>query len=290
MRSRRSKGGLSAFSLFAFQDIMTSTIGIIIVIMLQLVSQITSAATSANSNDGTNQTIATDAQLQESIELNSKIIEKLEGKSIREAIEWIQDQINTHHVVTEKLTQNLIDAIESSDEYDKIDSLHADIIGLSSEIENLKKDVHAALLDSDSAGELEELRSERNRLKYTLDGVLANEALVYIKQADEDHSPFLVEISTQKIIIHGQGINPGLPTLHIADSVLEIRCNTTIKIIQQLRSESLYPLLLVRPGGGEACNYIHNKLFELDVFCGVDLLLEGQTSLPEYEITKGFNR
>ena len=94
MRSLRSNGNNSAFSLFAFQDILTTTIGIVLLIMLLLVLEISKAdATTDNSEQADNTNPISAMQLNEDIALHTKILSILSNHSPDEAIEWIENQI-----------------------------------------------------------------------------------------------------------------------------------------------------------------------------------------------------
>jgi len=283
MRSRRSKRNGSAFSLFAFQDILTTTIGVVLLIMLLLVLEISKAnAVTVIEVEHVNSNPLTTVQLQEQIELHIKILSILSENSPEEAVEWIQSQIEVEQNSTERLIQSLIANItteKSNPKLDIIKSLHDDIEKISKEIEEIKSEIIASLLDSDSADELKDLKGKKKQLQYQLDGMLANDSLVYIKQDDPNHTPFLVEITSDSITIHGHGIIPGMTDMKITGGLSD-KCQTAVSIISQLADEKMYPLLLVQPGGGAACERIRKELKTLHISCGLDLLYDNQTTVP----------
>lgn len=291
MRSLRSKGNNSAFSLFAFQDILTTTIGIVLLIMLLLVLEISKAdATTDNSEQAENLKPISAMQLNEDIALHIKILSILSNQSPEEAIEWFENQIQKEKAATNQLIEDILTTIASNEidpKLDTINAIHTDIHKVSKTIEQLKNEIVSKLLNSDAAGELEELKSKRQQLQFQLDGIIANDSLVYIKQDDPNHIPFLVEISSNSITIHGNGVVPGMTDIRLTKSSVSDRCAVAVSIIRQISNERLYPLILVRPGGGEGCQTIREELQSLHISSGIDLLFDDQTTVPTRKIPEG---
>ena len=136
---------------------------------------------------------------------------------------------------------------------------------------------------------LQELRGEHGRLQRKLEGLLSNDSLVYIKQADTSHEPFLVEISGDWIHVHAHGIAPGMPVFEFNQPNARARCDAAARLIKQLASGRRYPLLLVQPSGGQTkaataslspATYLRISLKRAGVNQGFEVLGEGQTSLP----------
>ena len=292
MRSLRSKNKGAAFSLFAFQDILTTTIGVVLLIMLLLVLEISKAESVIEvDSEEANTTTLTTVQLQELVELHTKLLSILSEHSPEEAIEWIQSQIEIEQNSTNRIMQNIlanITSVESNPQLELIKGLHDEIEVISQKIEDLKTEIISSLLDSDAAGELKELKGKHKQLQYQLDGIIANDSLVYIKQDDPNHTPFLVEISAKNIVIHGNGIIPGMTDMKISGNLTN-RCDTAIGIITQLTDNRLYPLLLVRPGGGPASEIIRAELRAKRISSGIDLLYDDQTTVPDQLIPGNFN-
>ena len=291
MRSLRSKGNKAAFSLFAFQDILTTTIGIVLLIMLLLVLEISKAdATTDIGAQAENTKPISAMQLTEDISLHTKILSILSNQSPEEAIEWIENQIQKEQAATEQLIEDILTTIASNEidpNLDAIIAIHTDIHKVSKTIEQLKSEIVSTLLHSDAAGKLEELKSKRQQLQFQLDGIIANDSLVYIKQDDPNHMPFLVEISSNSITIHGNGVIPGMTDIRLTQSSASVRCDIAVSIIKQISDDTLYPLILVRPGGGTTCQIIREELQSLHISSGVDLLFDDQTTVPTRTIPEG---
>jgi len=291
MRSLRSNGNNSAFSLFAFQDILTTTIGIVLLIMLLLVLEISKAdATTDNREQAENTNPISAMQLNEDIALHTKILSILSNYSPDEAIEWIENQIQMEQTATKHLIDDIFTVIASNEinpKLDAINAIHTDIHKISKTIEQLKNEIVSKLLNSELAGELEELRSKHQQLQFQLDGIIANDSLVYIKQDDPNHTPFLVEISSNSITIHGNGVVPGMIDIRLTQNSSSDRCDIAVSIIRQISNERLYPLILVQPGGGAQCQIIREELKSLRISSGVDLLFDNQTTIPTRIIPEG---
>ena len=173
-----------------------------------------------------------------------------------------------------------------------LDQLHNQIETISARIETLQEQVTLAWGDTDEIVALQERRAEHGRLKQQLDGLLANDALMYIKQADKNHQPILVEITRNMIQVHAHGIAPGMPMIEFVQPDIEARCEAAVALLAQLADARRYPLLLVKPSGAmpvwlesvgteiSPASYVRYLLNERKINNGLDLITTDQQTAP----------
>jgi hypothetical protein len=288
MRSLRSRQGSSAFSLFAFQDILITTIGVVLLIMLLLVLQISEKTDFPETAEVSQNTTGVPSTHY----LNSliQVVSLVETSSSSEVVPIIKGIIKKEQSQTKTITQNTIDQTrkrEGNPPLEEVAQLQQKISVVTDRIRSLEKTISEEFKSLSSVDHLSGVRMTRERLEEQQRALLANDNLVYIQQDDPRHTPFLVEIKRNSVCIHGYGVNPGLVNIRIANSSEEALANATVSVIMQLVSNRNYPLLLVAPGGGSVSHGIRLELMEKEISCGTDLLVDNQTSVPNSVLPMG---
>lgn len=302
--SRGSRGG--AFSLFSFQDILTTTIGVVLLVLLVLVLDVTldtiSAVAAADESDEDPIEQMTEAQMQARLQQLNTLLVIARQRGVDGATTWLRDETAEELAEAQRQLRSAQQAHESVARTEaqgvaELTDLHERIEEASARVEALRDEIEAAWGDADAVRRLQELRGEHARLTRQLEGLLANDALVYIKQEDSGHEPILVEIADDWIHVHAHGIAPGMSAIEFPHTRVGTRCRAAFEHIQQLADGRRYPLLLVRPSGARAVFIRHSfddlpdvispatflrKLIDESQFDqGFDLLGEGQTTLPQ---------
>ena len=189
MRSPRSGNQGGAFSLFAFQDIITSTIGAIVLIMLVLVLKITKDVTAQPETPQTKEHTESASNLEHNNDTLRRLKKVLSNGTFDESVLWIKNQIKQEQKEIDQIIETVYREMSDDSSKKEIKNLHAEIINTSNNIDELKKEVTEAIADSNSAKQLAEIRRTREQLEHRLSGILANDSLVYIKQDDPNHTP-----------------------------------------------------------------------------------------------------
>ena len=288
MRTLRSGGQNAAFSLFAFQDILTTTIGVVLLIMLLLVLEISKDAATAKVIPQVEQQQISIHELEQIVATSVETVSVLKNNSANEAIAFIQSQIKEEQEQTKQITQGVIDIVAKASidpNPDIVNELYKQIEVISKNIEELEEQITDALDNSEAAAELATLRNTKEKLEHQLRGLLANDSLVYIKQDDPSHTPFLVEVGVDYICIHGHGVAQGLVDVRLYEVDEATRIKSAVSIIEQLVTNRYYPLILVRRGGGSSSEIIRFYLKNQGIASGIDLLVGDQTSIPEHIVS-----
>ena len=288
MRTLRSGGQNAAFSLFAFQDILTTTIGVVLLIMLLLVLEISKDAATAKVIPQVEQQQISIHELEQIVATSVQAVSILKNNSANEAIAFIQSQIKEEQEQTKQITQGVIDIVAKASidpNPDIVNELYKQIEVISKNIEELEEQITDALDNSEAAAELATLRNTKEKLEHQLRGLLANDSLVYIKQDDPSHTPFLVEVGVDYICIHGHGVAQGLVDVRLYEVDEATRIKSAVSIIEQLVTNRYYPLILVRRGGGSSSEIIRFYLKNQGIASGIDLLVGDQTSIPEHIVS-----
>jgi len=289
MRSLRSGGQNAAFSLFAFQDILTTTIGVVLLIMLLLVLEISKDAETNKEILPVEQQVSVSIdELKQTVATSVELVSALKNNTLSETIALVQTQIRELQEETKQITQAVMDMVAKASidpNPNIVNELYEQIEVISINIEELEEKIMDALDNSESKFELEKLLKTKERLKHQLRGLLANDSLIYIKQNDPDHTPFLVEIGVDYICIHGHGVAQGMVDIRLQQPDEKSRIISAVTIIEQLVTNRYYPLILVRRGGGRASEEIRKRLNELQIAAGVDLLVRDQTSIPKHVVS-----
>lgn len=181
MSKRRNNA--TPISLFSFQDLMISIIGIFIVISLLLVLLITKQV-----EDTLTEAFADiDPILAENISQSKSDIEKLEVElaSLSEFDQW-------------ELTDETLDAKEVLIDID------LDLVSLREELEATRREFDRIIMNSELEGDAGiglELRTIRDKLQEDLDEFRIRKQIVYLVSDPEEKKPIILEFSDNQIII-----------------------------------------------------------------------------------------
>ncbi|MAB83347.1 MAG: hypothetical protein CMJ24_07920 [Phycisphaerae bacterium] len=260
MRGRRGARG-AAFSLFAFQDILTTTIGVVLLILLVLalnISFTTITDVVSKSQDQHPLSAMDEDQLARQIELKSRILGSIDSSnSVKEELAQLDKETRQFLDELESLLEaTQLDAQQAAQQasqaMSELESLDAQLAAKWDELAQLADAAKLEAAESEEMEELKRLRGEQGRLEAELNGALANNSLVYIKQQGGKKKPLLVEITRDTILVHSKGISEGMPMIELSHVDIDERCESAVELIRQLcADEKSYPLLVVSPEGGE---------------------------------------
>jgi len=267
VRSRRS--AVEPFSLFAFQDVMMGTIGILLIVMLLLSLELNQSiqAMSALGGEGDDRTPAvTSADLEREVQRLEAALAELQERTQDQAARRAIDPRGDLARLTARLQMN----------YSVIAEINADLLEMASAAESIVAREH----ESDSATARIALLSQRvSQLRAALEAETSSQRLVYIVGDGVRQRPMLVELSGRRFRIGGTDD---------ADLVFELDDPDPQRRIEQLvewaRADSpteVYWVLLIKPSAIPYADEIERRLRGERFQVGIELLPEGFSALPD---------
>ena len=265
----RKRGGGNPISLFSFQDVMMSVMGILILVTLLMALQLTgsvaavSAVAAADLDD-----------VDDPVDIEEK--SRLQTQADRLARE-IEE-------VTRKLEK---EALLSVDQREVARGLQEVIAEKHRRIRELQQRVRAARQSAESGEEDDKvldrrlilLRQEANRLRGELADARLNPKLTYIVQRGEGKSPMIVEL-------RGDRIGVGVP--QDQGAAAWFRANDQELLIRQFTAwmesrdaESEYFVVILKPSGMEMYGRLLEAIRKAGFDAGTDYVEEKIGVLPE---------
>lgn len=256
----RRQRNSSPISLFAFQDIITSVTGILIlmavlltiVMITQKAASVSTAAEAANPDGLEEQILAVQAEikdLEKRMDSNRQSIGRWAGYS--------KDQL----VSEREALQSSIDAMDLEIQQNQLD------------IDRLE----AAFAQAGKSPEFEKFRAERNKLEDQIEDNLKQ--LEHLKTSNRviynfnrtHRQPWLAQIDSQGIVASKGGS---------AEPSRRFRSDREfVDFCRALPEAERYVVLIVRPTGIAVQDAVREKLKTIDVDVGVELIGETQTAV-----------
>jgi len=257
----RRRGARNTSSLFAFQDVMASLIGImffiVILMALDIVNENTPIA-SADSVDG--QTIVKlQAKLKELIELRNRLEQEIESTT---------EKIN---VASSSSDEQLMESIQAMNRelrylHAKAKQTETGLADIESKNKSVKKKIAATLV------EIKGLDDEIGKLKARAKAKRALPRVAYIIDNNTQREPWLVEITKKSIRVASKDGKSAVTTF-AADTAVEMR-SQFLAWTKSKSSQKHYFVLLIKPSGIEQANQIAKELKNKGFRTGKDLLPE----------------
>lgn len=272
MRGRRGARD-NPVSLFAFQDIMTGVIGILLLIVLLMCLDLTRATAEANG-----------------------IVERLETARL---LEHDLDSILAQERKTDRSVRELRDQLRrQSDAQPQIDLVVArrrELSMLYQRIASIERAVHGgfeALRELTESGgalrqleELNEIEQTRERLELELDAVRRHPGLTYLLNQRFGKAPLLVVASRNAIRVGIVGSEQAVLTFLQGD--FETRKQALAQWLQRFDSQAYYVLLAAKPSAQSHIGVLRTAITELGFSQGLDLLPENWSVLQYSSLAGG---
>ena len=266
----RRRAASAPMSLFAFQDIMMATIGVMLFIMLIMAMQLTNVIAAV-------EIIVTGPEHDPSA---TPAIAPLDAR-----IKELQQQIAARR----QQIDELVDAIGGGDPAslarlrNTLQDLYDEIEQINQEIENLQAELTAFAEfqdQSDSAlGDLTILSQQFDALEATLEDERHSRRLIYIAHQRFARRPILVEVSAEVVLVGGT--NEAEATVRFDDANPQLRMQQVIGWISAVPPADYYPLILVKPSGIAMAMELRDEFNELGFQTGLDLIPEDKTAILE---------
>lgn len=272
MTSRRKKK-VTSFSLFAFQDIITSVTGIVIIMVLLLTLELVDRPVQADSLSA-----ETYQQLNQSIESINKQIEQFRSSTmqqeemIREVAKTSSPELNNE---IDELKQDLQDL---RDEIENIETAHRQL-----EENSRKIDVSEAE-QQEMLDDILQLQAEVDRLRSAIEQVESKNRIVFSVPKGHQRNGWLVVVGKEMIRIAPFG--RAQPPIVFRSSGGVLSRTSAVKAfagwIEDNRAAVRYLLVIIRPRGVSAFDELEPMIREMNIDYGFDLIAEDERVLdPE---------
>lgn len=261
MRSRRREA--AAFSLFSFQDIITSVMGIIVLILLVMVLELARRQMEVPAVQHSLTRQQTSQALQ----------------SARQRIAELQAAVASGNW-TELAGKSAADLQrEQNDLARLIPQLEIDIASARARNRQLKAqrqqaDAHLASRTADRT-DLDRLLQEFKQATQALNKLTSSNALFFRAQPNTGRQPWLIQISGGQILAAPLG--PTARPLNFAGSTEASRQRQLLAWAKAKSTRQVYFVLLVQPGGVAVAKGVERELRSAGFLLGIDLL-GGQTA------------
>ncbi|MEX0642844.1 MAG: hypothetical protein WD468_09100 [Pirellulales bacterium] len=256
MRRRKHS---EAFSLFSFQDIITSVTGIIILLTLFLALQLVQQKTFGKASDHTE----SNEDVKQSIRRVNEQIDQL-TQTLQSGQQFLADfagQSPASLMQEHEQLQRTASRLNA-----ELDQLHSDIATLQSQNRTLEQSTE----DAANGGELSNLQDRVEELKKQLKSLKAANRIVYNVSPDLTKTPWLVDVSQNSISV----VRPGSKEIpkHFDLGTNGPGIEGLLEWAKRQDAISDYFVLLVRPKSLASYRQVYQGLDDLKFAIGVDLL------------------
>lgn len=249
-------------SLFSFQDLMISMIGIFIIIALLLILLITKQVVEAVENAS----VSVDKKMLAQLENSKEEIKQLETlmKNLKEINLWEVQRKN----------------ISSKDELMNIDF---DLIEIRNELEAARKELDRIIVESELEGDVGvglALRMRRDELLEELDETRLRDRIVYLVSETDEKKPLIMELSENQIVISSS--DQSFSTALFSNFEYAI---TDIKFY--LNSGDYYLLVVLKPSGMRIWKQLKHYVVSQrrsgkNIDIGLDLIAENHATTNDF--------
>jgi len=257
----RRRSSESPVSFFSFQDLMTGTIGVMILIALILVLWLTEVVESVEAYVAREPTQESD----ELATLRSEVM-TLELSFARQtmAVESITDTTEMHP--DRRLAQL---RLRLRTLYEEIEARKEEIAEKTAELRTM---VEGEYSDESATTESRHLQQQLEQLEATLEERRRSDRLVYIASQSFALQPLLIEMSSGAIRV--SGTSDAETVIEFTDEELALRLERALAWLEGFSDEEFYCLLLLKPSGLPLYEQLRAALVEKGFQIGVDLMPE----------------
>jgi hypothetical protein len=267
MRTRRD--AQVPISLFSFQDIITSVMGVVILVLLVMALELINRQLEVPAV----QHSITRKQADAAIDMARQRIVELQAALSAGA--W-----------NELAGKSATDMRREGSELDRlIKQLDADLTAAQARVEQLRKqrtqaDSHLSTRESDQT-ELERLKAELEQLEAELTKLTSSNTLLFRSGPVSGRQPWLVAISATSILAAPLG--PKSKPINFEGSTSDSRRRQFTAWAEGQGPTNVYFVLMVQPGGAAVAKDVERRLRELGFGVGLDLLGSEQSAIDPEE-------
>lgn len=247
-------------SLFAFQDIMTAVIGILLLIVLLMCLQLSVTTASASSVD--EKTSTADRLESDLREVTDQ--EATTDVAIAQALEELKLQTRT----LPKIDRVVVRRRELSELYERIAQAEASVRGV---FEGLLALTEGGVVQA-QLEEAIELEQKKERLQSELDAVRRHRGLTYLQNQRFEKSPLLVVLSGDVIRVGEVGLDQAALTFAHRD--VDTRMQAVVQWLQRFSAQRYYVLVVIKPSTRTYANTLRTMITQNGFSQGMDLLPE----------------
>jgi len=240
----RRRSSESPVSFFSFQDLMTGTIGVMILIALILVLWLTEVVESVEAYVAREPTQESD----ELATLRSEVM-TLELSFARQTMAQLRLRLRTL--------------------YEEIEARKEEIAEKTAELRTM---VEGEYSDESATTESRHLQQQLEQLEATLEERRRSDRLVYIASQSFALQPLLIEMSSGAIRV--SGTSDAETVIEFTDEELALRLERALAWLEGFSDEEFYCLLLLKPSGLPLYEQLRAALVEKGFQIGVDLMPE----------------
>lgn len=258
-RGRRSNAS-APVSLFSFQDIITSVMGVLLFVVLLMATQtaVVAEAVVKGSNAGSGESL-------------SQILAALQGRldEVRLRMASLGQQ-----VARSQTAGDMTDVVEARS---RLARLYEDIVTSEDALRREFASLQAATGQGERGAEVLALVQERDQkvalLKGELDALRLNKRLTYIARQDYPKQPLVVELAGDSIRFAGSA-DAEEPAVTLAHSRGAERLTALLTLLGDFSPGDYYVLLVCKPSGVSAFDGLRSAISERGFNIGTDVIPE----------------
>ena len=254
----RRKGNSVPFSLFAFQDIITSVTGIILLITMMMAVELVQNMQRAASAPQEQKSSAVEGTLRGAIEENTQEITRLE-RSLEET--------TTIRFDADALRRRLANLSEATAELEKqatrIEVTQREIDQRKTELAEKAKEL--------SPEAIEALAEEQRKIAQQIEAMRQSNRIIFNRPEGAAKSPWLVELSGDRILAAEMGASR--PPQSFPDAA------EFLTWAGRQNAGALYFVILIKPESIETFDLLQKELQDRQFEVGFDLLTADQTAI-----------
>lgn len=254
----RRKGNSVPFSLFAFQDIITSVTGIILLITMMMAVELVQNMETAASAPQEQKSPVIERTLQTAIDENSQEIVRLER---------LLEETTTIRFDADALRRRLADLSAASAELEKqatkIEETQKEIDRRKQELTDQAKNLTPEMIES--------LAQEQRQIAQEIEAMRQANRVIFNRPAGLAKTPWLVELNADAVLSAEMGANQIPQKFSGSAEFLAWAANQN--------NAAIYFVILVKPETIDLFSAVRQKLQELSFEVGYDLLRADQTAI-----------
>lgn len=248
-------------TLFAFQDVMTSIIGILLFVVMLMALQISTVADAVGTN-------AADGSLRD------RVLELERRKADAER------SLDTNAMIAQRARQaDGFNGVVRNRE--RLSKTYAELEQVEREItarfDEIKRRAELSSSKDSTLSDMIAVQQENERLKGELDLARMNKRLTYIVSKGFEKRPVLIEVSAQVWRVAADANGDTMISLAQAD--LPRRTAALTQVLGNFNTRDFYCLLIVKPSAAVEINSITAELRKLGFNIGIDAIPEDFTGM-----------
>lgn len=269
--SRKRRRGTSPFSLFAFQDIITATTGIVVLLLLMMTLELLTRSSRAES-----------AVDQELVKQAQQTLDNARARisDLRSQLSAVQQPLN----VLASADAEELDRRERrlAREKELLEHSLAELTRTEKRVVAAHQQALAEQFDRKGDFQrLDDLRSEVESIKEKMDGLRRENRLIYNQSPGTSRTAWIIDVGGSRLLVAQAGETP---TVHQTMSGSEAMILTEFrKFTDRLSPTSDYLVFLVRPSGIDLFFQLRDEVELNDVTFGFDLIGEEHTVIGAAE-------